>query len=643
MYRGFSIRLRLLLGLLLLGSLTAIVSLTGVRNVTSLSNSFDEVNRQATPKLTAILQIEAVSSRLLADFVTFQSSAGSSTQDGTAAAMAKNELLADLENLRGYQSDYNEVVQPTTESRALNSNVEQVLAFTTELITNREQGATLAQVSDVQTHLHAAIRDLEHTVVRQVNAGRRDLRDRNEAVLKSASSQIRSNIALTIIAIILALLIAVLTARSIVGPIQRLRDGAQAIAEGNLKRQINVRSRDELGELAAAFNNMSQKLQQSYADLERSKAGVERTVKLRTQELTEEKARFLASIQSLPLGFMLVETTGSIAMMNPVMRHMLELTDKELTGQIDDEKLRQRLPLFDEITSKSQEAIKQRKTITVGELSSGNRFLRLLLSPVTVAGGKHPIAAVALVEDITEDKILQRSRDEFFSIASHELRTPLTAIRGNTSMMQDYYGEKLDDPSLKEIVGDIHNSSIRLITIVNDFLDSSRLEQGKMQFTMTDFAMESVIEKVVYELDGLSHEKKIYLRMANGIDTLPLVHADADRVKQVLYNLIGNAMRFVEKGGVTIQAEVVGAHLKVNIIDTGKGISPEGQNLLFHKFQQAGASILTRDNTRGTGLGLYISRLLIKKMNGAIKLEHSEEGKGSTFSFTVPLAKSKAK
>jgi two-component system sensor histidine kinase ChiS len=117
------------------------------------------------------------------------------------------------------------------------------------------------------------------------------------------------------------------------------------------------------------------------------------------------------------------------------------------------------------------------------------------------------------------------------------------------------------------------------------------------------------------------------------------VRADQSRVKQILYNLIGNAMKFTQKGGVIINCLVQGGFVKITVSDTGPGISLEGQQLLFHKFQQTGDSIITRDSTRGTGLGLYISKLLIEHMGGEIKLEHTELGKGSVFSVTLPVAK----
>ena len=260
------------------------------------------------------------------------------------------------------------------------------------------------------------------------------------------------------------------------------------------------------------------------------------------------------------------------------------------------------------------------------------------------------IGTVVLVEDITEQKVMERSKDEFFSIASHELRTPLTSIKGNASMILDFYKDAIKDPQLKEMIVDVHESSVRLIEIVNDFLDTSRLEQGKMKFEYEEVSLEEVLESVAYEMKTVLDEKKIYLKLDKlTLDHLPKVWVDKNRLKQVVYNLVGNAAKFTEEGGVSISTELVGQpggqataqqpeHVKVTIADTGRGMPIEAQKLLFHKFQQAGGSLITRDTTRGTGLGLYISKMIIESMGGTIALDSSEEGTGSSFSFSVPIA-----
>lgn len=326
-------------------------------------------------------------------------------------------------------------------------------------------------------------------------------------------------------------------------------------------------------------------------------------------------------------------------MLNPAMERLLNLsktgTDElEIAKQVTGEG-----SFLKKLLSSSQKAIKNKKTTTMELTTEDGKYLHSLLSPITISS-EELSGVVILVEDVTEAKIIERSKDEFFSIASHELRTPLTAIRGNTSLIQQFYDDQLKggDGDLGNMVEDIHSSSVRLIEIVNDFLDASRLEQGKVKLKPQAMHIETIIESVIYEMSAVTQEKHLYIKTDTAtLKHLPQVFADPDRVKQILYNLVGNALKFVDEGGVTVKTEVDGKKLRVSIIDTGRGISTENQQLLFHKFQQANTSILTRDATRGTGLGLYISKLLAEEMGGNVSLDHSEEGKGSTFSFTLPL------
>jgi len=268
-----------------------------------------------------------------------------------------------------------------------------------------------------------------------------------------------------------------------------------------------------------------------------------------------------------------------------------------------------------------------------------SKVLRILLSPILVREAKEEcIGIVILLEDVTEAKVLERSKDEFFSIASHELRTPLTAIRGNTSMVLEYYADALSDPALKEMISDVHESSINLINIVNDFLNVSRFEQKRIKFNIKPFDIGSLIELSLKEYEVTGSRQKLHLLFEEPKTPLPQVLADPDRVREILVNLIGNSLKFTEEGGVTVRTALAGNMLEISVEDTGRGISVPNQSLLFHKFQQAGSSLFTRDTTRGTGLGLYISKMMVEGMGGTIRLVKSEEGKGSTFAFTLPLA-----
>jgi two-component system phosphate regulon sensor histidine kinase PhoR len=373
------------------------------------------------------------------------------------------------------------------------------------------------------------------------------------------------------------------------------------------------------------------RVQEKTHELELEKASIEQKVRDRTRQLAEEQAKLTSIVESISPGLIMVGEDQAVVFTNTAAIKMLGLSKRTWTLADVDADLGEQVDL----ASKLLEVIASNKPFTQDNVKFQLRILRLTLTPVRY--GKRTIGVVILMEDETEAKIIERSKDEFFSIASHELRTPLTAIRGNTSMIQEYFKEQLKDPQMNDMVADIHDSSVRLIEIVNDFLDASRLEQGKMKFTFSNFDVDRIIEKVVYELSAVSSQKHIKLRHELG--TLPQVYADPDRVKQVLYNLIGNALKFMEKGSITIDATVDQGHMNIAVIDTGRGISGQGQSLLFHKFQQTGSSIITRDTTSGTGLGLYISRQLLQQMNGQIALVRSEIGVGSTFSFTLPLAK----
>lgn len=367
---------------------------------------------------------------------------------------------------------------------------------------------------------------------------------------------------------------------------------------------------------------------------------IEREVRARTDLYNQEKARLLASVNGLRQGFLITNSEHRIVLMNKqaqVMFPQVQISNVQsghVVGRTKAEVLEESLggiKLEEWLTS----VIRSNHYAEFNSVNVGKLVLDIDILPISMDDGA--IGAAVLFDDVTERALTERSKDEFFSIASHELRTPLTAIRGNTSMMLNYYGEKLDN-DLKEMVNDIHTSSLRLIEIVNDFLDTSRLEQGRMQFNMQDFPMVDIITKVVKETTPVAKEGGNIIKVDPGIADLPFVHADSNKLEQVIYNLIGNALKFTENGKVIIQGAVLGNQVKIRISDSGRGISQEGKKLLFRKFQQTGSNLLTRDTTKGTGLGLYISKLILENMHGTIGLEHSEPGVGTAFFFTVPVA-----
>ncbi len=358
---------------------------------------------------------------------------------------------------------------------------------------------------------------------------------------------------------------------------------------------------------------------------------VEAEVEVRTLEVKEEQARLLASINSISLGFVIVDKENNILLKNFALMSILGLTLTEEPKTLAD--VAKYLVGID-LVSLCTESIATNKTVEHKVLLYGKKFLRVSCAPVS--DGQNVIGNVVLIEDITEAKVMERSRDEFFAVASHELRTPLTAIRGNTEMILDMYADKITDQDVKEMLSDINEASVRLIGIVNDFLEVSRLEHGSVSLENVSFDVVEIIEKVVKSTQKLADEKSLLLKF-NKQENIPgIVFADRGKVEQILFNLIGNAIKFTAKGGVTVSIDTIDALVYIKVTDTGPGISPQNESLLFRKFQPAGEQMLARDVSKSTGLGLFISKLLIEKMGGTIGLEKSTVGEGSVFFFTLP-------
>lgn len=363
------------------------------------------------------------------------------------------------------------------------------------------------------------------------------------------------------------------------------------------------------------------------------------------RKIKEEQSQLLASINSLPLGFIIIDLKNNLLIENEATDRILGLPQLEgadvfLKGDIS--LIEERLKKSFDLRTNYEKCVKEKKSFDFKEVAFENKFLRIFLAPILSAKGtqgvQEIIGVAILMEDITEAKVIERSREEFFAIASHELRTPLTAIRGNASLIEQFYIEKVNDKEFSQMVTDIHDASIRLIGIVNDFLDISRMEQNKMEFKKESFDVVAIIQEAVRELEKVATQKNLYLKAEETNSSLPMILADKNKTKQVLINLIGNAVNYTREGGVSVKAEKENNFLKISISDTGVGISPENQTLLFRKFQQAGEKILTRDMTKSTGLGLYISKLMVENMGGTIGLAKSEPNKGSTFCFALPVA-----
>lgn|GEM_PF-969529 len=251
--------------------------------------------------------------------------------------------------------------------------------------------------------------------------------------------------------------------------------------------------------------------------------------------------------------------------------------------------------------------------------------------------------AICVFRDVTKKKEVERMRSEFVSTASHELRTPITAISGYIELVMNHDVCKVDDKA-SEYLGKAFNTAHAMSELIKNLLVVTKIEDGKLEYTITNFSLKDLTQEVIEVFSKKAKEKNIDLNfnpsanlaikgktVARSLD----VRADQEQIREVLNNLVENALKFTDNGGVSVSIDYDEDFAKVCVADTGVGIPAEGQKHLFEKFYQVDNS-----ETRavgGTGLGLYITRSIIESFGGQIWVE-STEGKGSRFFFTVPRA-----
>lgn len=233
-------------------------------------------------------------------------------------------------------------------------------------------------------------------------------------------------------------------------------------------------------------------------------------------------------------------------------------------------------------------------------------------------------------------KEVDKMKDDFISIASHELKTPMAAIKGYLSMMQEGLAGKFDQKG-KEHLNKIYSNVERLDILVSELLDVSRLEQGRMQFDLQPYDISKVVEQSIQSFRDQAAQKGLKLEEQK-LPQMPQVFIDPDRLRQVLDNLVGNAIKYTLKGGITISYKVDEGNLYTIVKDTGIGMSAQDRQNLFTRFYR-----IKNEKTAdipGTGLGLWIAREIIRKMGGDILVD-SMENVGSQFSIQIPYMKEK--
>ena len=276
------------------------------------------------------------------------------------------------------------------------------------------------------------------------------------------------------------------------------------------------------------------------------------------------------------------------------------------------------------------------ETPYVSYTANKKTYRRYLGSPIFSDDGKKVEKLLLIVEDITERKELEEAKKDFIAIASHEMRTPLTIIRGASERITKKLPKDVD-AEVFLMIKHINDNSIRMLGIVNSFLDVGRLENKALAFNIEVFDINELITEIIEEMTVRAENKGLYLK-TNFIKRNISIRADRSKTREVIVNLISNALQYTKVGGITLQTSFYESFVKINIIDTGIGIPKDMFDNIFQKFRSVHKEFIT-SKEYGSGMGLYISKTLTENMNGKLYLESSTLNKGSVFTLLLPFSK----
>jgi PAS domain S-box-containing protein len=353
---------------------------------------------------------------------------------------------------------------------------------------------------------------------------------------------------------------------------------------------------------------------------------------LRGQEVEASKSQ--AILEGVADGVMVADAQGQVILFNAAAERILGLQREEAMGRSTSEMLGLyggQAQDWMEAISKWQ-GVQELEEYLAARLEIGGRIVSVHLAPVLM--GQEFLGTVSVFRDVTAEVEAERAKSEFVSTVSHELRTPMTSIKGYADLLlMGAVGSLSDDQ--QRFLTIIKSNTDRLTLLVNDLLDISRIESGRLVLTPRVVRIDDLITQVVTALAARAAERALNLH-TDLPQVLPEIFVDPDRVIQVLTNLVGNACRYTPSGGeIVVLARAKGDEIRVSVRDTGIGISEDDQKRLFSRFFRSDDPVV--QDAPGTGLGLSITKSLVEMHGGQIWVE-STLGEGSTFTFTLPTA-----
>lgn len=450
-----------------------------------------------------------------------------------------------------------------------------------------------------------------------------------------------------------------LVSTSIYKPLEKLKDGIKQVENGDFNVNIYSESKDEIGDLSRAFDKMISAVLESRSEVD-EKVEEQTTTLLSTQQELEsqqkailniledveeekdraeqERERMTAILQGIGDMVFVVDQNGRIVLFNKIAEDVTGISEKEAIGN----DYKNVFKFINERTNKPvkdfiKEAIETKKITHIEEnallVNKAGQKIPVADSAAPIKREDAIIGIVIVLRDVTKEREINKMKTEFVSVASHQLRTPLSAIKWFIEMLINEDAGKINKQQ-KEFLDQAYLSNERMIKLVNDLLNVSRIEQGRLSVEPKPTNLNKLAEEVIAEINHQFVAKNIKFKFIKD-NKLPKIKIDPNIIREVFKNLLNNAVSYTPgKGNITLKIEKKANDVLVSIKDTGIGIPKDQQNRLFEKFFRADNALTTE--TSGSGLGLYVVKSAIESSAGEIWFE-SKEGKGTSFYFKLPI------
>lgn len=429
----------------------------------------------------------------------------------------------------------------------------------------------------------------------------------NKQTVGSLNSQIIMIIFQSLaLGLVICVVLSFLLAEIMINPIESLTEGTRRVAEGNFGERIEVHSRDEISILTENFNEMAGVLQSTM------------------DEINYERDKLSTLFLHMTDGVVAFNRSGSVIQSNPASVRML---GREMDGNVSyDDIFGSITPLEDILEQTGDEPVS-------AQMKVGKSDLELSLAPFS--GDESQGGVLAVIHDVTAQRKSEDMRREFVANVSHELRTPLTNIKSYTETIIDA-GDDLPPDMKSSFFGVILSETDRMTRIVQDLLTLSRFDYGKMEMNFSDFGIAEAVQNVYNAviIDAQNHGHELILDMEKD---LPVIHADKERMEQVVMNIVSNAIKYTPDGGrIEISAWTMDDRVSISVSDNGVGIPEEDQPRLFDRFYRVDKA--RSREAGGSGLGLSIVKEIVQAHNGVIDIK-SRQGEGTTMTVTLPVSR----